>query len=278
MQCAWCSTPESQRFQAEIGFDLSKCVLCGECAKACPNGALILDKTPSVRRELCSGCFACAETCRKRAIKKYGGEFGVTEIAREVCKDEIFYFHSGGGVTLSGGEPCAQADFAAELLRELKKRGIHASIETALCVPWENIEVLLPYLDCVLADLKHMNPEQHKRWTGIDNALILDNIRRLDSLDFSGSLIMRIPLIPGINDDDENLKAVAVFARELTKKLQAIELLPYHRLGINTYKTLRRPYSLESVALSPWERITERAKFLSACEPGVPVLAGNLQI
>ena len=271
MQCAWCSTPESQRFEPEIGFDLSKCAHCGACASACPKGALAFDKTPSVRRDLCNGCFACADACQKRAIKKYGETLGVKEIVREVSKDEVFYFHSGGGVTLSGGEPCAQADFAAELLRELKKHNIHTSVETALCVPWENVETLLPYIDCVLADIKHMNSEQHKRWTGIDNSLVLNNIRRLDSSDFPVSLIVRIPLIPGVNDTDENLKAVAALARELTKKLQAIELLPYHRLGLNTYKMLGRPYQLESTAVSLREHIDERANFLRSCDPGVPV-------
>ena len=211
-------------------------------------------------------------------IKKYGETASAAEIVSEVSKDEIFYFHSGGGVTLSGGEPCAQADFAAELLCELKKHGIHTSVETALCVPWENMETLLPYLDCVLADLKHMNNEQHKRWTGADNLSVLENIRRIDSSDFPVSLVIRVPLIPGINDDDENLKAAAMLARELTKKLQAIELLPYHRLGLNTYRMLGRPYQLDSVAVSKREHIEERANFLRSCDPGVPVLAGNMQI
>ena len=273
MQCAWCSTPESQRFDAEIGFDMSRCAHCGACAKVCPKGALEFDGTPSVRRGLCDGCFACADACQRRAIKKYGISLSVTEIAREVSKDEVFYFHSGGGVTLSGGEPCAQADFAAELLSEIKKHGIHTSVETALCVPWENVEILLPFFDCVLADVKHMNTEQHRRWTGIDNLLVLDNIRRIDSSDFQASLIIRIPLIPGINDDDENLRAVASFARGLTKKLQAIELLPYHRLGLNTYKMLGKPYLLESTAVSSGEQIMERAEFLRSCEPGVRVIA-----
>ena len=278
MQCAWCSTPESQRSEPEIGFDLSKCVRCGECVHTCPSGALTFDKTPSVRRDLCDGCFACADTCRKRAIKKYGKTLNVKEIVREVSKDEVFYFHSGGGVTLSGGEPCAQTDFAAELLCELKKHGIHTSAETALCVPWENVEALLPYLGCVLADLKHMNSEQHRTWTGTDNSLVLNNIRRLDLSDVPFSLIIRIPLIPGINDDDENLKAVAALARELPKKLQGIELLPYHRLGLNTYRMLGKPYRLESTTISSREHVEERAVFLRSCDPGVPVLAGNTQI
>ena len=278
MQCAWCSTPESQRFEVEIGFDLSKCTGCGTCAKACPQGALTFDETPSVRHDLCKGCFVCAEVCQRRAIKKYGETIGATEIVKEVSKDEVFYFHSGGGVTLSGGEPCAQPDFAAELLRELKKRGIHTSVETALCVPRENLDALLPYLDCVLADVKHMNSAHHKIWAGIDNSFILDNIRRLDSSDFPVSLIMRVPLIPGVNDDDENLKAVAGFGRELKKKLQAIELLPYHRLGSHTYEMLGRPYLLESTAVSPWEHVEERAEYLSSCDPCVPVFTGNKQI
>ena len=273
MRCAWCSTPESQSFQAEIGFDRSRCAHCGACAAACPKGALTFADAPALNRELCGGCFACAAACPKRAIKKYGKTVSVAEIAKEVSKDEVFYFHSGGGVTLSGGEPAAQPDCAAELLREIKRRGIHCSIESALCVPWENVEALLPYTDCVLADLKHMDDGQHKRWTGTGNSLVLDNIRRINSSDFPVSIVIRIPLIPGVNDDDENLKAAATLSRELTKKLKAIELLPYHRLGLNTYKMLDKCCPLESTAVSPWEHVEERAKYLRSCEPGVPVHA-----
>jgi pyruvate formate lyase activating enzyme len=275
MQCAWCSTPESQRFEPEIGFYAAKCMQCGACAGACPYGALTFAGEASLPREIYTGCFACAAACRKQVIKKYGKNTSIAEIVDEVCKDEVFYFHSGGGVTLSGGEPCAQSNCAAELLRELKKRGLDTSIETALCVPWESIEALLPYLDCILADIKHMDCNQHRFWTGVDNSLILDNIRRLDSSDFPFPLIIRIPLVPGINDGDNNLNAVAVLASGLTKKLQSIELLPYHRLGSNTYRLLGKQYRLEATAVCTVKHAEERANFLRSCNPGVPVFAGQ---
>ena len=273
MQCAWCSTPESQSFNAEIGIDLAKCINCGECAKACKKGALQLNGQPVLQRELCDGCFTCAEVCKKRAIKKYGLDVRTTQLASNLVKDEIFYFHSGGGVTLSGGEPCAQSESAAELLHELKKHGVHTSIETALCCSWENIKTLLPYLDCVLADIKHMDSDIHKRWTGFDNSTIIENIHQLDSSDYPFSFILRFPLIPDINDDDENLYALAALTRKLTKKLQSIEILPYHRLGSITYKYLGRDYRLEETSVSTVAHIEERVNYLRSCLPGVPVMA-----
>lgn len=274
MRCAWCSTPESQSFKPEIGIDPVKCMRCGACVETCPTSALLMeDASPRVLREKCTGCFKCVEACMHKALKKYGGMFSVREIADEVSKDEIFYFHSGGGVTLSGGEPCAQPRYAAALLREVKLRGIHTTMESSLCASWENIQLLLPYLDCVLADVKQMDALQHKEWTGADNRLILENIVKIDASDYPILLTLRVPLIPGVNDGDENLRALAEFSRRLNK-LQAIELLPYHRLGSDTYRLLGRRYAMESVAAQSWEKLEERAVFLSSRNPGVRVIAG----
>ncbi len=277
MRCRWCSTPESQRFAPEIGVDRTKCASCGSCAAACGAGALeVVDGRLRVLREKCVGCLDCVQACPNRAIKAYGAQRSAQEIADEVSKDEIFYFHSGGGVTLSGGEPCAQPDYAAQLLRMLKARGIDTAMETCLCVPWENVEKLLPYLDSAFVDLKHLDPDEHARITGVGNDLILDNVARLDASPYPVRLTLRVPLIPGLNDGDDNLAALARFARGLTGgKLRAVELLPYHRLGVTTYRMLDMPYPLEDIAPQSWERMQERARFLSAHHPGVPVEAGG---
>jgi len=276
LKCAWCSTPESQRFEMEIGFDASKCARCGACAATCSSGALRLDDGKlTLKREMCVACFKCVLVCPNEALKKYGGVFTVQDITREVSKDEIFYFHSGGGVTLSGGEPCAQPHYVSELLRELKFRGIHTAIETSLYAPWEDVEKLLPHLDCVFADMKHMDTVLHEKWTGAGNEIILENIARIISSEFQVSMTLRVPIIPGVNDDDGNLSALAGFANGLANKLQAIELLPYHRLGCTTYRLLQKQYPLESVTVQPWEKLEERARFLSSHDTGVPILAGG---
>jgi pyruvate formate lyase activating enzyme len=276
MRCAWCSTPESQNFEAEIGIDSSKCICCGTCVSACPSGAISMEDVGLlVLREICSGCFACAEACPKRAIIKYGHKISVREIVEEACKDEIFYFHSGGGVTLSGGEPCAQPKYSAALLGDLKAVGINTALETALNVKWENIELLLPYLDHIFADIKHMNTEKHERFTGVDNSLILDNIRRIDMSGFQVNLTLRVPLIPTVNDDDENLTALAELSLSLKNKLQCIEVLPYHRLGLTTYGFLKKSYHLESVVVSQWDEVVERALFLQSNVSSVPVTIGG---
>ena len=277
LACAWCSTPESQRFKPEIGLDPLRCTHCGACVEACPSSALFMEEGfPRVLREKCTGCFQCADVCVSKAVKKYGTACTVEEVADEVSKDEIFYFHSGGGVTLSGGEPCAQPHYAADLLREMRLRGIHTTIETSLYADWENVQMLLPYLNCALADLKHMDTVQHKKWTGVGNELILEKLVKIDASHFSVRLTIRVPLIPGINDNDENLSALAAFSRRL-KRLETIELLPYHRLGSDTYRLLGRTYAIESVAAQSWEEMEERAFFLSSSEPGVPVVVGGCE-
>ncbi len=270
MRCAWCSTPESQCFVPEIGIDRSKCVRCGACAATCPLGAIRLDDDAlSVDRATCDGCFKCAAACPKRAIKKYGFSASVDEIVEEVSKDDVFFFHSDGGVTLSGGEPCAQPEYAAALLSRLRAQGIHTTIETSLFVPWEDAAAIIPHLDAVFVDVKHMNPEQHEKWTVADNALILENIQKIDASAHPVDITIRVPLIPGINDDDANLQDT------LRDKLKAIELLPYHRLGLATYRLLDKEYALNDTQIQPWEWCAERARFLSSCKPSVPVIAGG---
>ncbi len=176
--------------------------------------------------------------------KTVGRDVTVEEIMPEILADLPYYRRSGGGVTISGGEVLCQADFAAELLRECKECGIHTAIETAASLPFEKIEKLLPYLDLCLMDIKHMDPEKHREYTGRDNALILENARRLSE---SGvELIIRTPVIPTFNDTREDIKAISDFARSL-KGVKEHHLLPYHRLGSDKYAGLGRKYSMKDI-------------------------------
>ena len=178
--------------------------------------------------------------------KTYGSAMSVEQLIAEVRKDSIFYFHSGGGLTLSGGEPLVQSDFAAELLKQAQQECINTAIETSLSVPFAKVEKVLPHLDTLYADFKHIEPEMHKRYCGMDNAVILDNFQRIDERAKGLKFIIRIPLIPGINDDQDTLEAMGAFCAGL-RNLHSVQLLPYHRLGVDTYRKLGRTYPLQSL-------------------------------
>lgn len=175
----------------------------------------------------------------------YGEFMGVEQLMKEIRKDSIFYFHSGGGLTLSGGEPLAQADFAAELLKQAHSEGINTAMETSMFASPAQVEKVLPHLDTLYADLKHIDPEAHERYCGVDIAGILDNIRRAGERTDGLKFIVRIPLIPGLNDDPETLHNMGRFCAELTN-LRSVQLLPYHRLGMDTYRKMGIEYPLAS--------------------------------
>mgnify|MGYP003734998327 FL=1 len=277
LRCRWCSTPESQSFGLEKGYAQDRCIGCGICVRSCPERALsISHDIQKVLTDLskCKKCFICAAKCPRRAIKQYGSLMSVKEAVEEISKDEIFFFHSGGGVTISGGEPLCQPEFVSEVLRECRALGIHTAIETSFHVPYENIEKTLPWLNVLYVDLKHMDKDLHKEWVGHENSLILNNIKKADQSEYPLEIIVRIPMIPGVNDTDSNLSAVAEFCKSI-KKLKEIELLPYHRLGTETYKHLGMEYLLRDLAPPSQEQISERARFLTELNPGVPVRIGS---
>jgi pyruvate formate lyase activating enzyme len=273
LSCRWCSTPESQRSTPQKGYARDRCLGCGRCVRSCPEEALLMAKdglkvlTDASR---CKNCFVCVAKCLQSAQIRYGSLMSVREVVREIAKDEIFFFHSGGGVTISGGEPLSQSDFVSEILRECRELGIHTAIETSLHVPYESIEKVLPWLNVLYVDLKHMDQEFHKQWVGQDNSLILDNLRKLDQANDCLELIVRIPMVPSANDSDANLSATAEFCRSL-QKLKEIELLPYHRLGLETYRNLAMDYLLKELLPPSQERILERADFLALQNPSVPI-------
>lgn len=277
LKCRWCSTPESQRTDPEKGYVLDRCVKCGICVRSCLEGALAMSEDGLkvlINAAKCKNCFVCVAKCPQNAFKKYGSIMSVREAIREISKDEIFFFHSGGGVTISGGEPLNQPDFVSEVLKECRELGIHTAIETSLHAPYENIETILPWLNVLYVDLKQMDQEFHKQWVGPDNSLILANIRRIDQANYPLEIIVRIPLIPGVNDSNSNLSATAEFCKSL-KIIKGIELLAYHRLGMETYRNLGMDYPLQDLVPPSRERILERADFLSRQNPGVPIRVGG---
>jgi pyruvate formate lyase activating enzyme len=276
LRCQWCSTPESMKPQPERGYLQSRCSLCGTCVQACPAEALTLHGESLARDVgLCRNCFTCADVCPNEAVHVYGRKMSVEEVVAEISRDEVFFFHSGGGVTLSGGECLQQIDFVLAILTECRHRGINTAIETSFFASWPDIERVLPLLDILFIDLKHPDPSKHVEITGVDNTLLLENLRRLDESSFSGDVTLRIPLIPGINDSDSTLQEMLAIAATLDK-LQEIEILPYHRLGVSTYERLEQNYLLRHVRLPAREYIEERVEFLGRQKMvDVPIRVGG---
>lgn len=276
LTCQWCSTPESLKPRPERGYLESRCRRCGSCVRACPAKALTLQENFLKRDDtLCTDCFTCVGICPHGAVQKYGKKMDVAEVIAEISKDEVFFFHSGGGVTLSGGECLQQSDFVEAILSACRQRGINTAIETSFFAPWSDIEKVLPLLDTLFVDLKHPDSSRHVEITGVDNALLVENLLRLDQSSFTGAVHLRIPLVPGVNDSDTTLKQMLSIAAKL-KKIREIEILPYHRLGVTTYQWLERDYPLNYVQLPEREYIEERVKFLRELQMvEVPIRAGG---
>jgi pyruvate formate lyase activating enzyme len=255
LACQWCSNPECISGMPEIGFLKALCMKCGKCAEICPTGALSggKDKSPVINRELCTACGACAGVCAYHALVLHGKPMTADEIFSAVSPDKMFYEASGGGVTVSGGEALLHPELVAELFKKCRSAGINTCIETSGFAPKPNLLQVLPYTDYLLFDLKLIDPEKHRQYTGHPNALILDNAKTAAK---SGKdILFRMPLIPGINDDPQNIKETADFIHGLGKNYSRLELMPYHRLGNGKYASLGQGYALPEIAVPAPEHI-----------------------
>jgi pyruvate formate lyase activating enzyme len=247
LHCLWCSTPESQKSEPELEVSPNKCNHCEKCLSVCHSKAIHFNhETVGIDRSLCNNCGKCAQECYPETLKLVGHLMTVDELLEEVRKDSVMYRCSGGGVTISGGEPLLNFEFNREFLPALKNEGINIGVDTSGYVPRNHIEPLLPYLDFFLWDLKNMDPVAHKKLTGVSNRLILSNARWISAR--KCAIYIRIPLIPGCNDSEANLKATCVFAQSLSSVVQ-IDLLPLHHLGKSRYESLNRPYPIDNIPL-----------------------------
>jgi pyruvate formate lyase activating enzyme len=228
LRCLWCHNPEGRSDAAQLAFHQSKCIGCGRCVEACPRGA---DQS----RNGCLVCGACASVCPSEARRVVGRTAAVSEIVEAVLRDEPFYRNSGGGATLSGGEPLFQPEFSLGLLRELKGRRVHTAVETSGFAPWETLEEISHYTDLWLYDLKAIDERKHMELCGVSNDLILANARRLSAS--GASVVFRTPVAPGLNCSPEDMRRLGEFVTSLPGT-HRLELMPYHPLGSGKYEAL----------------------------------------
>ena len=261
LRCNWCHNPEGISREHEIALDPRLCIGCRACLENCERGGHEIGKEGEhlYHVEGCIRCGACAEGCYAGAIEMVGEEKTAGEVVDVVLRDKPFYDNSEGGATLSGGEPLYQPDFAEAILRLCREAEIATAMETSCQTSWDTVARLAPLVDLWMCDVKHMDPERHRELTGGDNKAILENVRRLCT---GGSgVVLRLPLVPGMNDDEAGLKALGSFAGEVGTE-NGLEVMPYHRLGEGKYDRIRKTYTLDDLPSATDDDLRRAAQVL----------------
>ena len=273
LRCFWCQNPEGLNRKREIQFIVRNCIMCRTCASVCPTNAhQFVEDRHIFLRERCIDCGRCVESCPAGALQYTGREVSVEGVVEEVLQDKDYYDLSKGGVTLSGGEPLMQPEFSKAVLEGCKLMSIHTAIETSLFAPWESVEMVLPYVDLIMFDIKHIESSVHKRVTGVSNELILENARKL-LFEAKVPLIVRTPIVPTVNDSSEVVVKIAEFIRG-SSNLEYYELLPFHKLGQSKYQNLGLEYPAKDLERPSKEKMLELAR--AAEGVGVKVRVGRV--
>lgn len=245
LSCKWCHNPESQAAGVERILRSNRCVRCGACMVACTAGAISRNGQSFETDEgKCTLCGACAEACYAEAREMVGRQMSVPDLMHEIQRDVVFYEQSGGGVSISGGEPLMQPRFLLALLQACRAAEIHTALDTCGYAPWETIDAIRGYVDLFLYDLKPMNEQQHREFTGVSNKIILDNLQALSQA--GHDIILRVPVIPNITDGKDNIRRLADFAGELAH-LRGVDLLPYHGIAADKYERLGKEYPTRGI-------------------------------
>lgn len=261
LRCLWCHNPEGLSRHRETTFDPRLCIGCRACLESCTHEGHEFGPQGehTYHAERCVRCGTCVEGCYAGAMEMIGQEKTAQEVVEVVLRDRPFYENSGGGVTLSGGEPLYQPDFVEAVLTLCREAGISTAVESSCAISPTDIGRLQPLVDLWMCDVKHMDPNRHRELTGSDNRTILGNIRKLCAGD--NGVVLRFPLVPGLNDDEEGLRTLGGFAAEVDVKA-GLELMPYHRLGGGKYERIRRAYSLDDLTSATDEDIRRAARIL----------------
>lgn len=247
LHCPWCANPESQQINTHLMYNSKKCVKCGTCVKNCPQKAITVENGQlNFDRKKCITCKTCKENCPADAISFIGERKSIEEVMESILRDKNYYEESGGGVTFSGGEPFVQFDFLINVLKKCKEYNINTAIETTGDTSWSNIEMVLPYVDLFLYDMKHSVPEKIIEITGGNGYRIQENLVKLAKED-PNKIIIRVPVIPGFNYYDNVIKDIINMALQL--KIPEVNLLPYHNLGASKYDQLGKEYTLKDVKM-----------------------------
>ncbi|MBI5649326.1 MAG: glycyl-radical enzyme activating protein [Chloroflexi bacterium] len=273
LHCLWCQNPESQAVRPELFFNAERCQGCAKCVDVCPEHAIeIVDGKSRTNRAVCKTSGECAQVCPNDARNVMGKYVTAGQVFKQVSADAIFYQRSGGGMTISGGEPLTQPQFAISLLKLCRDAAIHTTIDTCGYATWDSARRVLENVDLVLYDFKHMDPSAHKKLTGVSNELILDNAKKIVR-ELSLPMFARVPIAPGLNDSLTNLRATAQFiATELGDSVK-VHLLPYHRLGEAKYERLEKPSQSISIDPPNDERVFELQKIFESF--GLTTIAGG---
>lgn len=260
LHCRWCSNPESQNNSPIVMYKKSDCFKCGRCISVCKVGAISFDNETHIDRKKCTGCGECTNVCPSGALVLKGKTMTIQQAIKELKKDATIFRRSDGGVTLSGGEPLVQHDFASQLLLACKSQGWNTAIETTGFGSSEAIEKVIPYVDTVLLDIKHIDPYTHKKFTGISNEVILKNARRISQIT---KTVVRVPIIPGFNYSYKDIEDIAKFVKTLNN-VDTIHLLPYHTFGENKYDLLGIEYTLDGLKRLSKDDLNEHKRIVES--------------
>lgn len=241
LRCAWCQNPEAINSVPNMMFNEEKCVGCLTCVNSCQEEAIFVDNSNKIKtdREKCNDCLECIDACVYGARQTTGEKYTISMIVNEVAKDRVFYENTGGGVTLSGGEPTLNIDFTYQLLRKCKEKGINTAVETCGLASWDKFESIFEVTDLFLYDIKVIDPEIHKNYTGVDNGLILENMKKI--VQKKKEIIPRVPLIPKVNNNKVEFKKIIDFIKSLVS-IETMHIMPFHQIGASKYKMLDLDY------------------------------------